>query len=208
MNDRRDQFLLELYRQMMNDIGRHILTVWQSVGVVVGAFALFALAEKGVMPIDLACSIVVLLCVWLYAHFLDANYWYNRNLVIVANIERQFLLKSDLRDIHYYFGKHRSKASVLTHLGIQRMLGISLALLVLAYHFLVRVAPGLCSPISNLDLIRCLPYVLVALAVFYLYKMTRTMEAKYAEFLQNSPGVEVDATGIQFGEGHPTDGPP
>ena len=135
MTDRRDQFLIELYKQMMNDIGRHILTVWQSVGVVVGAFAIFALSEKGVMSLDLACSIVILLCSWLYAHVLDANYWYNRNLVIVANIERQFLKKSDLRDIHYYFGKHRSKSSMLTHLSIQKLLGVFLAFIVLIYHF-------------------------------------------------------------------------
>jgi hypothetical protein len=35
------------------------------------------------------------------------SYWYNRNLVIIANIERQFLGR---KEIHYYFGKHRKKS--------------------------------------------------------------------------------------------------
>src|SRR3546814_19062441 len=108
MNDRHT-FLLEMYRQMFADINRHMTVVWQSVSVVVGAFAVFALVEKQIMPLDVAASLIILLCAWLYAHMLDAAYWYNRNLVIIANIERQFLLNSDLQDIQYYFGAHRSK---------------------------------------------------------------------------------------------------
>src|SRR3546814_2866580 len=44
------------------------------------------------ISLDVAASLIILLCAWLYAHMLDAAYWYNRNLVIIANIERQFLL--------------------------------------------------------------------------------------------------------------------
>lgn len=205
MTDRRDEFLIELYRQMMNDIGRHILTVWQSVGVVVGAFALFALAEKGILPIDLSCAIVILLCAWLYAHVLDANYWYSRNLVIVANIERQFLLSSDLKDIHYYFGKHRSSTSMLTHLKIQKMLGVALAALVAGYHLFIRVVPGLSSPLSSFDPVRCLPYVVLIYFVWFLHKMTGEMEGKYKEFIANSPGISVESVGISYGAGHPVD---
>ena len=46
MEDDRKEFLLKMYDQMFNDINTHILVVWQSVGVVVGAFAVFALARK------------------------------------------------------------------------------------------------------------------------------------------------------------------
>jgi hypothetical protein len=91
MNDRRDEFLVQIYNQMFNDIDRHIMVVWQSVGVLVGAFAIFALVEKQIISIDIATTIIVLLCAWLYAHLLDAGYWYNRNLVIIANIERTIL---------------------------------------------------------------------------------------------------------------------
>lgn len=84
---RRD-FLLAMYGQLMNDINRHIVVVWQSVGVLFGAFAVFALVEKQIVSLDIATSLIVILCTWVIAHVYDAGYWYNRNLVIIANIER------------------------------------------------------------------------------------------------------------------------
>ena len=87
------------------DINRHILTIWQSISVLIGAFAIFALVKKNIISIDLSSSIMVLLSAWLISHLFDAAYWYNRNLTMIENIERQFLLKEDLKNIHYYFGE-------------------------------------------------------------------------------------------------------
>jgi hypothetical protein len=123
----REELLLKMYDQMFNDINRHIMVVWQSVGVVVGAFAIFSLVEKNVVSLDIAVSVVLLLCAWLHAHLLDAAYWYNRNLVIIANIERQFLKREDLKNIHYYFGAHRPKNKMIEHLRIQVALGNGLS---------------------------------------------------------------------------------
>ena len=86
MEHDRKEFLLKMYDQMFNDINTHILVVWQSVGVVVGAFAVFALVEKNIIPMDYACTLMVTLCAWLFANLYDAPYWYNRNLVIIAPI--------------------------------------------------------------------------------------------------------------------------
>ncbi len=134
MDDRRT-FLLEMYRQMFADIDRHMTVVWQSVSVLIGAFALFALVEKNIVPLDVAISLIILLCAWLISHMLNAAYWYNRNLVIIANIERQFLDNSDKHDILFYFVKHRSdKNKMITHLRIQSSLGIAIAILVLIFH--------------------------------------------------------------------------
>ena len=58
---RRD-FLLAMYGQLMNDINRHIIVVWQSVGVMFGAFAIFALVEKKVLSLEIAASLIFLLC--------------------------------------------------------------------------------------------------------------------------------------------------
>jgi hypothetical protein len=149
--DPRQEFLVEMYKQLMADINRHIMVVWQSVGVLLGAFAVFASVEKKVLSPDIATSLIVLLCGWLYAHLLDASYWYNRNLAMIANIERQFLNASDLRNIHYYFGSHRSNNKMIIHLWIQTALGIGLYVLVLLFHFLNRVASGLKEPIANLE---------------------------------------------------------
>jgi hypothetical protein len=178
------------------------MVVWQSVGVLVGAFAVFALVEKNVVPLDFAVCIVLLLALWLMAHLFDAAYWYNRNLVIIANIERQFLRKEDLKEIHYYFGAHRPKNKMIYHLRIQMALGIALVLMVLSYHFYVRVVPGFDLPWCNISLARSLPYLLTLLAVIYLWKLKIDCQRKYKEFLRESPGKVIDTMGTSFGIGH------
>ena len=115
----REKFLLHMYDQMLNDINRHIIVVWQSISVLVGAFAIFALAEKQVISVDVASALLILIAGWSLAHHLDASYWYNRNLAIIANIEKQFLSSGDLSEIHYYFGSHRPNNKMITHLRIQ-----------------------------------------------------------------------------------------
>jgi hypothetical protein len=202
MQDRRDEFLLEIYRQMFNDINRHIMVVWQSVGVLVGALALFSLLEKHVISADIAASIIVLLVAWLYGHLYDAGYWYNRNLAIIANIERQFLYASDLHDIHYYFGAHRQNNKLIAHLRLQQLLALGLAVLVLLFHFIDRVAPGLKSPFSSFDPQRTLPYIFAVIGLQYARYWRSNRNAAYTEFLRHSPGISVDTTGIEYGAGH------
>jgi hypothetical protein len=202
MIDRRDEFLLEMYKQMFNDINRHIMVVWQSVGVLVGAFAIFALVEKNILSADLASAVIVLLCGWLYAHLVDSAYWYNRNLAIIANIERQFLKESDLREIHYYFGKHRPNNKMITHLRIQQTLGIGLGGLVLVYHFMVRIWPGMMLRSGSFDPVRTIPYLIAIAAFFYGRYVMKARDSDYQEFITNSPGIEVSTKGITYGPGH------
>ena len=202
MNDKRQELLLKMYDQMFNDIDRHILVVWQSVGVLIGAFAIFALVETNVISLDIAASIILLLCVWLIAHLYDAGYWYNRNLVIIANIERQFLKSEDLKSIHYYFGKHRPNNHMITHLKIQYALGIGLGGIVLLYHFFVRVFPGVDESWRNFEFLRTLPYVFTVVAFVYLARLRKHRDNSYQEFIANSPGIAVDTSGISYGAGH------
>jgi hypothetical protein len=202
MNEKREELLLKIYDQMFNDINRHILVVWQSISVLIGAFAIFSLTEKQIIPLDIASSIILLLCAWLIAHLYDSSYWYNRNLVIIANIERQFLKKEDLKYIHYYFGKHRPKNRMISHLKIQYALGVGLGLLILLYHFFIRVIPGLSSPFSKFEFVRTLPYIIIAISSLYLYKVKIEKDNNYDEFRKNSPGIEVDTTDINYGSGH------
>jgi hypothetical protein len=205
MSNDRAEFLGKMYDQMFNDINTHILVVWQSVGVVVGAFAIFSLVEKNIIPVDFACSLMILLSAWLIAHLYDASNWYNRNLAIIANIERQFLKTSDLKDIHYYFGKHRKKSTMLTHLKIQYALAVGIAGLFVTYHFVLRVLPGVHQPLTNFEFTRSLPYLIAILAVFFLARLRRNRISSYQEFLKNSPGIDVSTTGIEYGVGHPTE---
>lgn len=198
----RSDFLIAMYNQLMNDINRHIVVIWQSVGVLFGAFALFALVEKGTISVDIAASLQILLCVWVLAHVYDAAYWYNRNLVIIANIERQFLLESDLREVHYYFGEHRKTGALITHLEIQLGLAVSVAVLVLAFHFLTVVVPT-CHGVKLFQSTMLLPWVFAGVGIGVWLWSKYKADRRYAAFVKNSPGKKIDTTGIEYGAGHP-----
>ena len=104
------------------------------------------------------------------------SYWYNRNLVIIANIERQFLGPDDLKEIHYYFGKHRKKSAMITHLKIQYALGLG---------------PGIHAPAGNSELSRSLPYLAATPWAIFLWFLRKNRIDSYQEFLENSPGIDV-----------------
>jgi hypothetical protein len=198
----RKEFLLRMYDQMFNDINTHILVVWQSAGVVVGAFAILSLTEKQIISFDIGTTLIVLLAGWLLAHLLDASYWYNRNLVIIANIERQFLLDSDLREIHYYFGRHRPKNRMISHLKIQYAFAAALASILLVVHFTTRIVPGFSQPWSTFGFQRTLPYVVGLAVAVYLRTLANRDRIAYEEFIRNSPGKPVNTAGFVYGPGH------
>jgi hypothetical protein len=199
LEKRRDEFLSKMYDQMWNNINRHILVVWQSVSVLVGAFAIFALVEKNIIPIDLASSLLVLISAWLIAHLFDANSWYNRNLAIIANIERQFLKPEDVCHIHYYFSEHRKSWSLLDQFQIQLGFGVGIYLLVIIYHFVTRVLPGIGQPASNFQFSRSLPYLISILSFIVLVLLRRKQMKAYEVFLQKSPGLTVDMSRANCG---------
>jgi len=204
--DKREEFLLEMYRQMFADINRHMTVVWQAVSVVVGAFAILALVEKDIIPVDIAVALIVVLCAWMYAHMLDGGYWYNRNLAMISNIERQFLIKSDLVEIQYYFGKHRSKKNrMISYFRVQAGLAIAIAGLVILFHFLTRILPGLREPWANFEPTRTLPYLTVAAAIWVCWRFAGDRQDAYENFLSNSPGLTIDTSSVTYGTGHTVD---
>jgi hypothetical protein len=205
MNERQE-FLLEMYRQMFADINRHMTVVWQAVGVVVGAFAILALVEKNIIPIDIAISLIVVLCAWMYAHMLDGGYWYNRNLAIISNIERQFLVADDLRNIQYYFGRHRSRKNrMISYFRVQAGLATAIASMVLLFHFATRVITGWGAPWSTFELSRALPYLSAIGAVIVCYVFAKDRQRSYENFLDNSPGIAIDTSSVTYGQGHTVD---
>jgi hypothetical protein len=201
--DRRADLLLKMYDQMFNDINRHILTVWQTIGTLAGAVALLGLVEKQIVSMDMAVSLIVVVSTWSMSHAYDSAYWYNRNLIIIANIERQFLKASDLRDIHYYFSAHRKTNTMLTHLRIQYVFAVAIAGIGVLYHFLVQVVPGFGAPFSQFQSERLLPYVAAAAAIGWLRWLRTKRTKSYEEMLENSPGISIDNSGITYGTGHP-----
>lgn len=190
---RRDQFLLAMYREVWSNINRHITVVWQSSGVLAGAFALFALVDKGAFNVDIASALLVLIAAWLIAHTYDANAWFGRNLVIVANIERQFLRPSDEREIHCFFIRHREPGDVVEHLQVHRNMAVGVALIVLGYHIATRIAPHIGTAWSVTEFQRGLPYVTALLCIVWVLQFRSTRRAKYLEFVTRSPGAVLSS---------------
>src|SRR5258708_23512356 len=166
---RRDEFLKSMYGEMWGNINRHLTVSWQAVAVLTGGFALFfGLAERQAIPIDGAAALMLLITAWQLCHVYDANTWFNRNLGIVANIERQFLTRRDAREIEFYFTEqHRAPGSLVGHLKVQRDFAIGVAALVLLIHFFTRVLPGLRSPWGSFEPLRALPYFTALVCIWW-----------------------------------------
>jgi hypothetical protein len=193
--DARAQFLLHMYDQLFNNINRHIMVVWQSLSLVIGAFAGFVLVETGFIPLDFAAIVIVLLAAWFLAHVQDGSYWYNRNITIIGNIERQFLRPTDIRDIHFYFEKHKDNR-MIDHFQIQYAFGLAIALLVLLYHFINRVWVACQYEDLNLEWTMTLPYALAIIASLFVYRRQRKNYKKFQRLLNTSPGMDVHGTDI------------
>jgi hypothetical protein len=94
---------------------------------------------------------------------------------------------------------------MLTHLRIQWHLAFWLAALLVGFHFFIRVFPGIGQPWRNFEPQRALPYVAVVLSICLLALLRKNRIESYKEFLENSPGIPVNAAAIRYGVGHPTD---
>lgn len=189
-----------MYEQMWNNITRHIGVTWQSIAALVAAFALLGLDEKRVwIPTDFVATLVLLASLWQLAHVLDASHWFNRNLVIIANIERQFLSKEDLRLIHPHFKKHREANEMITHFRLHGVFGIAVAVIVLLYHLHSRVLPSLDSQ-TSFDWVKMLPYVLGSAGAYVLLKLRHVLRKRYEELCAESPGLDMDATSSTVGQ--------
>jgi hypothetical protein len=192
-SDRRDGFLKQMYSEMWNNINRHLTVTWQAVGVLAGAFAVFfGLAERQAISLDLAASLLLLIAAWQLCHVYDANTWFNRNLGIISNIERQFLTKRDEQEIEFYFTEpHRKPGNLVGHLRVQRAFGFGVVLLVLGIHFAIRVLPGIHSPWSNVELVRSAPYVTAAACAWWVTRERRQQISRQQEFIKRSPGATI-----------------
>ena len=174
----RTAFLLAMYKAAWDNINRHLLVVWQSMTALLTALGASYLSGRDLITPDLATTIVVLAAGWSVAHSVDAKGWYNRNLHIITNIERQFLLPEDQHAVHPFFARGPRRSTMIEHLRIQAALAFAIGGLALAQHFLDRVVPGINGG-SSFDPNRCLPYVAAIGALGFLLWLHRSVNAGY-----------------------------
>ena len=194
-----------MYNQLCMEIDRQLKVGWEIFGVLIGAFAILTLVEKQVVDLDTACSVIIGLVGWVIANTIESNYWYNRNLAIIANIERQFLKEDDLKNIHPYFGKHRKKSGFLTILKLQVFFVCIIGFILTVYHFAERIAPGfkISFKDANIEVYRIMPYLILLMVIIYLLNLFKRRQENYENFVIESPGIPINSSGISYDSGHP-----
>lgn len=184
----------------MGDINRHIIVIWQMVGVLAASVAAFVFAEKQGIPAAYAVLLTILVAGWVLEHLHDSNYWYDRNLVIIANIERIFLREEDLKNVHPLFAAHRPPGSFLTHLQIQKRYTIAIVIGVALYYFFEDVYPGL-DPNASVDPLKWVPLPALLWFIWRDKSLKAKYRSKYEDYLRISPGIAINQQ-IDYGTTH------
>jgi hypothetical protein len=187
---KRADFLIAMYNQLMGDINRHIVVVWQMAGVLGASIAAVAIAESKGFPLAIGILLLMLVCFWALEHIHDSNFWYNRNLVMITNIERVFLTEDDIDLVHPYFASHRKSGSFLTHLEIHRNYIKITALGSLAYFLNDEIIPYF-SAYNDISLLKIMPFAVFAVLIARDIHLTEKYEKKYQDYLAISPGIQI-----------------
>lgn len=182
----REKFLINMYNQMWNNINRHINLVWQPLGLLITTIGSIILAENNLINFDLAVTLIIIFCGWFIAHVYDSSHWFNRNLVILTNIEKQFLNDNDEKEIHYYFKRsHQNK--MITHFKLQEYLGYTIMSIIILYHFFKR-ASGF-GNIANFESIFIfVPYLIFILILVWLLWFRNKKLYEHDKLISRSPG--------------------
>ena len=116
-----------MYGTMWANIDRHLAFIWQTFTVIGGSIGLAVLFRSDATPgeFSFGVSLIVVLACWSLAHCVDAHAWYNRNLHIIRNIERNFLSTEDKKSVHYYFAEE-PKVVPIGQIWIQAILLLTL----------------------------------------------------------------------------------
>lgn len=94
-----DEFLIHVYDQMFTTINRIHNNIWDMVIVIVGGMGVWNLYYQCCFwyAFDIIAIGYIIVLSWILTRLVDFNYWCNRNLIIVRNIEDEFLKNSKER---------------------------------------------------------------------------------------------------------------
>jgi hypothetical protein len=191
IDDFRKKFLLEQYNQLWASINIRLNLIWASIGTLISSFAIFALTEKNVISLDIATALIVIISGWLLAHIIDMSFWYNRNLVMIRNIERQFLVIQDARELYTYFLSHKKKNTMVQYLLIQSWLGIGICSLVIFIHFIRVIFPVISGNTAFSGIEILIPYLTLIIIVILLLRFKTGRDKEYVTFVNDSPGKDI-----------------
>jgi len=179
----RQQFLFSMYDQMWNNTTRHITLIWQPITVIftiIGSILAAELQNFNFFVVSMLIFLAYLVIGWFLAHVYDSSAWVNRNLIIISNIEKQFLNGDDAKKIHPYFNMDPKKRDMIDHFKIQYFLGLTLGLVVSIYYIGKTFQNGLCfGNTTYVPVAGVIPVVGLAIAITYVYLVRQSCENSY-----------------------------
>jgi hypothetical protein len=185
----RQQFLTNMYDQMWNNTTRHITLIWQPIIVIfatIGAIMAAEIKDLNFVAISIFISLAYLVIGWFLAHVHDSSGWVNRNLVIISNIEKQFLEAKDEIEIHPYFNSDPKKREMIEHFQIQYFLGLTLGVAVTFYYVWKIIQNGFCF-VNEIYI----PIVGFLIASIYVYKIRQRVKESFENLIRKSPGKRI-----------------
>jgi hypothetical protein len=94
MIDKRDSFLLEMYQASWDNVSRNEDAIWKVFAAYAALFAGLAIASK---EIDLFTFLLFVIVFGLFGAIFSqhANLWFLRNMGMISNLEKEFLVNGD-----------------------------------------------------------------------------------------------------------------
>lgn len=182
----RQQFLINMYDQMWNNTTRHITLIWQPITVIfatIGAILAAEIKDLNFVTISIFIFLAYLVIGWFFTHVYDSSGWVNRNLVIISNIEKQFLGADDEKNIHPYFNSDPKKREMIEHFQIQFFLGIVLGLGVTIY-YIWKIIP---NAFDFLNIVY-IPIAGIVISAIYVCIIRHKIKKSFKYLLEKSPG--------------------
>jgi hypothetical protein len=186
----RQQFLINMYNQMWNNTTRHITLIWQPITVIftiIGSILAAELQNLNFFIVYILIFFAYLVIGWFLAHVYDSSGWVNRNLVIISNIEKQFLIAKDAKEIHPYFNTDPKKREMIEHFKIQFFLGLALGFAVTVYYVGKIIQTGICySNNAYIPATGVLPVIGLVIAAIYVYSVRQSCEKSYTYLIEQN----------------------
>lgn len=94
-NDKRQDFIKEMYRVYWANIERSMEGIWKVLAPITVAGTILAGVHKDYLPPAFGLSLALIVILWAINVTIDLNAWHRRNLFFACKAEQLFLLADD-----------------------------------------------------------------------------------------------------------------
>lgn len=136
--DRRADFIKEMYRVYWANISRSMEGVWKILAPITVAGTIIAAVHKDYLPPSLGISLSFVIILWALNVTIDLNAWHRRNLFFVCKAEKLFLTPEDYGCILPSRYK-KPKTDWIAFYAINATIYLSLLVLIILYAWVWKI---------------------------------------------------------------------